>query len=62
MIKALRCDCGYQACGDNEPALVRAAQRHAADVHRMEIPTEQILIALLRAELETPDDPFDGPE
>ena len=43
MTKVIKCDCGFVVRGDTEDALVKAAQRHAKDVHDMELTPEQIL-------------------
>jgi hypothetical protein len=39
----LECECGYVAEGDTGQALVRAAQRHAWDVHQTTLPGPTIL-------------------
>jgi hypothetical protein len=37
------CDCGYQCQGDTLDDRVEDGQRHARDVHGIEVSTEQIL-------------------
>lgn len=43
MTKTIRCPCGFVIRERNEDALVANAQRHARDVHRMELTREQVL-------------------
>ncbi|HVL97726.1 MAG TPA: DUF1059 domain-containing protein [Egibacteraceae bacterium] len=43
MTKVIRCDCGYVARGDSDDQLVSVAQRHAREVHGMELSPEQVL-------------------
>jgi predicted small metal-binding protein len=42
MTKVIKCDCGFVVRGD-EDELVKAARRHAKEVHDMDLTAEQIL-------------------
>ena len=41
--KKVDCDCGATIEESNEDALVEAVQKHATEVHRLELTREQIL-------------------
>ena len=43
MTKMFTCECGVVIKGRNDEELVAEAQRHAREVHRMEITREQVL-------------------
>ena len=43
MAKVFTCECGVVIRGRDDEELVRQAQRHAREVHRMEITREQVL-------------------
>lgn len=43
MAKIMECDCGYLARGETDDELVADVQRHAREVHDMEITREQVL-------------------
>ena len=43
MAKIIQCDCGYVVRGATDDALVAGAQKHAREVHQMEITREQAL-------------------
>ena len=43
MAKQFTCECGVVIRGVNDDDLVTQAQRHAREVHRMEITREQVL-------------------
>jgi predicted small metal-binding protein len=43
MPKQFTCECGVVIKGRDDDDLVAQAQRHARDVHRMEITREQVL-------------------
>jgi predicted small metal-binding protein len=43
MTKMIKCDCGVVIRGDSDDELVRGAQAHAKEAHRMEITAEQAL-------------------
>ena len=43
MAKMIHCDCGYVARGETDDELVADAQRHAREVHDMELTREQAL-------------------
>lgn len=43
MTKMIRCDCGYVAQGDSDEQLVSVAQRHAREVHAMDLTPQQVL-------------------
>jgi predicted small metal-binding protein len=49
MKKVIRCDCGYVVRGNTDNELVTAAQKHAREVHGMELTREQVL-AMARPE------------
>jgi predicted small metal-binding protein len=49
MAKRIQCDCGYVARGETDEELVAVAQKHAREVHGMEITREQVL-AMAREE------------
>jgi predicted small metal-binding protein len=41
--KIMRCDCGYVVRGETDDELVANVQKHAREVHDMEITREQVL-------------------
>ena len=43
MAKIMHCDCGYLARGETDDELVAHVQKHAREVHDMEITREQVL-------------------
>lgn len=43
MTKVIRCDCGYTASGDSDEELIAVAQRHAREIHAMDLSPEQVL-------------------
>ena len=43
MTKQFICECGVVIRGKDDDDLVRQAQQHARDVHKMEITREQVL-------------------
>jgi len=43
MAKKVSCDCGKTIREQTDDALVAAVQRHAREVHRMELSREQVL-------------------
>jgi predicted small metal-binding protein len=43
MAKIMRCDCGYVVRGETDDELVANVQKHAREVHDMEITREQVL-------------------
>ena len=43
MTKIMRCDCGQVVRGETDDELVANVQKHAREVHDMEITREQIL-------------------
>ena len=43
MTKEFICECGVVLRGKDDDDLVRLAQQHARDVHKMEITREQVL-------------------
>lgn len=43
MAKIMRCDCGYVIRGESDDELVANVQKHAREVHDMEITREQVL-------------------
>ncbi len=43
MTKVIKCDCGFVVRGDTQDELVEAAQRHAKEVHDMDLTAEQVL-------------------
>lgn len=49
MAKVFTCECGVVIKGRDDEELVRQAQRHAREVHRMQITREQVL-AMARPE------------
>ncbi|MDT4916122.1 MAG: hypothetical protein QOI15_804 [Pseudonocardiales bacterium] len=51
MTVVLRCECGFTVRAGDEHHLIREAQRHALDAHRMALSAEQILCAAFEAEL-----------
>lgn len=50
MAKIINCDCGFVARGDTDDELVALAQRHAREVHDMELTREQVLSLAVPAE------------
>ena len=49
MAKVFICECGVVIKGKDDDDLVRQAQRHAREVHRMQVTREQVL-AMARPE------------
>jgi predicted small metal-binding protein len=43
MAKVINCDCGYVVRGETDDELVADAQKHAREVHDMEMTREQVL-------------------
>ena len=43
MAKIMQCDCGYVVRGETDNELVANVQKHAREVHDMEITREQVL-------------------
>jgi predicted small metal-binding protein len=43
MTKIMRCDCGQVVRGETDDELVANVQKHAREVHDMEITREQVL-------------------
>ena len=41
--KVINCDCGFVVRGKTDEELVKEAQKHAREVHGMEITREQVL-------------------
>jgi predicted small metal-binding protein len=41
--KIMQCDCGYVVRGETDDELVANVQKHAREVHAMEITREQVL-------------------
>jgi hypothetical protein len=54
--KVLRCDCGFEACGEHEDDLVAAVQSHAREAHGMALSRRDALLLTFRAELDLHDD------
>ena len=49
MAKIMQCDCGHVVRGETDDKLVANVQKHAREVHDMEITKEQVL-AMARQE------------
>lgn len=49
MAKSIQCDCGFVARGETDDELVVDAQKHAREIHAMELTREQVL-AMARPE------------
>ena len=43
MAKIMQCDCGHVVRGETDDELVANVQKHAREVHDMEITREQVL-------------------
>ena len=43
MAKMMQCDCGHVVRGETDDELVANVQKHAREVHDMEISREQVL-------------------
>jgi len=43
MAKIMQCDCGHVVRGETDDELVANVQKHAREVHDMEITSEQVL-------------------
>ena len=39
----IRCDCGFEASGDEDEELVARAQAHARGAHGVDVPAELVL-------------------
>jgi predicted small metal-binding protein len=50
MSRIINCDCGFVARGESDDELVAVAQRHAKEVHDMELTREQVLSLAVPAE------------
>lgn len=53
-MRVMQCDCGFEVTENCDDDLVWAAQVHARDVHRMDLPAE-LLLLLAKATTERPD-------
>jgi Protein of unknown function (DUF1059) len=53
--RLLRCDCGFEARGEDEDGLVAEVQRHAWEAHGMALSDDQALLLAFRAELDSDD-------
>jgi hypothetical protein len=51
MQKVLHCDCGFEACAQDEDGLVAEVQRHACEAHGMTLSHHEALLLAFRAEL-----------
>jgi Protein of unknown function (DUF1059) len=51
MQKVLHCDCGFEACAQDEDDLVAEVQRHACEAHGMTLSHDEALLLAFRAEL-----------
>ena len=51
METVLQCECGFQACAEDEGKLVAQVQRHALEVHGMLLSEEQALLLAFQGEL-----------
>ena len=47
----LRCDCGFEARGEDEEALVTDVRRHAREAHGMALSLDEALLLAFRAGL-----------
>lgn len=47
----LQCDCGFEACAEDEAELIAQVQRHAVEAHGMALSPEQALVLAFRAQL-----------
>jgi len=52
MDKLLLCDCGFEVRADDEEEFVAQVQRHARDVHGMQLSADEVLQLAFRAELD----------
>lgn len=43
MAKKVQCDCGFVARAEDEETLVNVVQKHAKEVHDMDLTREQVL-------------------
>jgi predicted small metal-binding protein len=43
MAKIMQCDCGYVVRGETDDELVANVQKHAREVHDMDLTREQVL-------------------
>jgi Protein of unknown function (DUF1059) len=50
-MSVLSCECGYAVRASDEATLVLEAQRHAREAHRIDLTTEQVLLAAFDEEL-----------
>lgn len=57
-VRMIRCDCGFEASGEDDDDLVARAQDHSRDVHSTVLSAEQ---ALARTGLISPDTSPSGP-
>jgi hypothetical protein len=48
----LRCECGYQASGNDEGDLVEAIRRHARNAHGIVFSVEDALLVVFRSQLD----------
>ena len=50
MAKIINCECGFVARGDTDDELVAVAQRHAKEVHAIDLTRQQVLSLAVPAE------------
>jgi predicted small metal-binding protein len=43
MAKKVQCDCGFVAKADDDETLIDVVQKHAKEVHNMDLTREQVL-------------------
>ena len=46
-VRVIHCDCGFEASEEADEQLIATAQRHAREVHDMDLPAE-LVVALAR--------------
>ena len=51
MDRALHCDCGFDARGEDEDGLVAEVQRHAREAHSMALSYDEALLLAFRVQL-----------
>jgi hypothetical protein len=50
--KVIHCDCGFDACAEDEDGLVAEVQRHAWEAHGMALSHDEALLLAFHAELD----------
>jgi len=61
MEKLLRCDCGFEVRAEDDAELVAGVQRHAFDVHGMDLTRDEVMQLALRLDRDVFEQPPGAP-